>query len=374
MPLRPNAAAAQPDYRTDTLIIGAGQAGLAAAYYLRQAGVPCLLLERDAAIGQQWATRYDSLRLFSPAWASGLPGLPWPGPQRRYPTKDETAAYLRHYAAHFDFDIHLNQLVTHLGADSAGGFEALTAAGTRYRARRVIVCTGGYAGPKVPAWAGALPSSVPQLHSSQYQRPAQLPDGAVAVVGSGNSALQIAADLAATGRPVYVGFDERVKPMPNNTLMWAGLTTFGLLRASRHGLLGGWMQRQPEPVVAADLHRLRRFPNAHFIGRARAVEGATLVGAKAVTPALAAVVWATGFRPDFGWIDLPACGADGEPLHRRGLSRTVPGLAFLGLPWLDSRSSALLHGVGRDAHRVVTGLLGLETPVERKKGNSDWSS
>ena len=363
MPLRPNAAA-QPEYHTDTLVIGAGQAGLSAAYYLRAAGVACLLLERDAAVGQQWATRYDSLRLFSPAWASGLPGLPWPGPRLRYPTKDETAAYLRRYAAHFDFDIHLNQPVTRLAAHPGGGFEALTAAGTRYRARRVIVCTGAYAGPKVPAWAAALPAVVRQLHSSQYQRPAQLPAGPVAVVGSGNSALQIAADLAASGRPVYVGFDERVKPMPNNTLMWVGMTALGLLRASRHGLLGGWMRRQPEPVVAADWHRLRRFSNAHFIGRAQAVEGAALVGARATTPALAAVVWATGFRPDFGWLALPACGAEGEPLHRRGLSTTVPGLAFLGLPWLDSRSSALLNGIGRDAHRVVTGLLGLEIPVE----------
>lgn len=357
MPLRPDAASL-PEYHTDTLIIGAGQAGLAAAYYLREAGVACLLLERDAAIGQQWASRYDSLRLFSPAWASGLPGLPWPGSRLRYPTKDETAAYLRQYAAHFDFDIHLNQLVTHLGAHPAGGFEALTAAGTRYRARRVIVCTGGYAGPKIPAWAAALPAAVRQLHSSQYQRPGQLPAGPVAVVGSGNSALQIAADLAATGRPVYVAFDERVKPMPNNMLMWAVLNTLGLLRASRHGPLGGWMHRQPEPVVAEDLKRLRRLPTAHFIGRAQAVEGATLTGAKATTPPLAAVVWATGFRPAFSWLALPVLDAGGAPRHRQGISE-VPGLAFLGLPWLDSRSSALLNGVGRDAHRVVTRLLGV---------------
>ncbi|MCC3156601.1 NAD(P)/FAD-dependent oxidoreductase [Hymenobacter sp. 15J16-1T3B] len=358
---------APAEYHTDTLIIGAGQAGLAAAYYLQRAGVACLLVDAAAAVGQQWATRYDSLRLFSPAWASGLPGLPWPGAARRYPTKDEAAEYLRQYAAYFDFAIHLNQAVVHLGS-AKEGFEARTAAGTRYRARRVIVCTGGYAAPRVPAWAAELPPAVVQLHSSAYRRPAQLPAGPVAVVGSGNSALQIAADLAAAGRAVYAAFDARTGAMPNNTLMWAALEATGLMRASRHGLLGGWMRRQPEPVVAGDLQRLRRFANVHFIGRARGAAAASLQGEAAVTPALAAVVWATGYGPDYSWLDLPVLDADGQPQHHRGLS-PVPGLAFLGLPWLDSRSSALMGGAGRDAHRVVTSLLGAETLVGRKKGN-----
>lgn len=367
MPL--TASAFLPEYFTDTLIIGAGQAGLAAAYHLQRAGVASILVEQAAAVGQQWATRYDSLRLFSPAWASALPGLPWPGNRRRYPTKDEAAGYLRQYAAHFDFDVHLNQPITHLDRSAAGLFEARTAAGTRYHARRVIVCTGGYAAPRVPAWAAGLPPAVLQWHSSAYRRPAQLPGaGPVAVVGSGNSALQIAADLAATGRPVYVAFDIRVGLMPNNTAMWLLLDTLGLMRASRHGPLGGWMQRRPEPVVAADMHRLRRFPNVHFIGRAQGAAGAGLLGQAASTPALAAVVWATGFQPDYAWLRLPALGPDGLPRHHRGLS-VVPGLAFLGLPWLDSRSSALLGGVGRDAQRVVTGLLAAETAVERKKRN-----
>ncbi|RAK68202.1 flavin-containing monooxygenase [Hymenobacter edaphi] len=361
MPL--TTAPAPADYRTDTLVIGAGQAGLAAAYYLQRAGEACLLVDAAAAVGQQWATRYDSLRLFSPAWASGLPGLPWPGPRLRYPAKDEAAAYLRHYAAHFDFAIHLNQAVVHLGRPAGADFEARTAAGTRYWARRVIVCTGGYAAPRVPAWAAALPPAVAQLHSSAYRRPAQLSGaGPVAVVGSGNSALQIAADLATTGRPVYAAFDERTGAMPNNTLMWATLEATGLMRASRHGLLGGWMRRQPEPVVAGDLRRLRGFPNVRFIGRARGADGACLQGEAHTTPALAAVVWATGFRPDYAWIELPAFDAEGQPRHHRGLS-VVPGLAFLGLPWLNSRSSALMGGAGRDAHRVVTGLLGSETTI-----------
>lgn len=367
MPLRPDAAT-QPEYRTDTLVIGAGQAGLAAAYHLQAAGVACILLEQAADIGQPWATRYDSLRLFSPAWASALPGLPWPAPAGPYPTKDEAAAYLRLYAAHFDFEVHLQQRAVRLRGIGGSGFEVSTRAGTRYVARRVLICTGGYAAPKVPDWARALPPAVGQLHSSQYRRPAQLPAGPVAVMGSGNSALQIAADLAADGRPVYVAFDERTPAQPNNTLMWAFLEATGLLRASRHGWLGSWLYRQPEPVVAGDLHRLRRFANARFIGRARAAAGASIEGEAAATPPLAAVVWATGFRPDYAWIELPVLGADGQPRHYRGLSE-VPGLAFLGLPWLDSRGSALMGGAGRDAQRVVKALLRANYTVERKKGN-----
>lgn len=344
---------------TDTLIIGAGQAGLAAAYYLQQHRVDFRVLDATPAAGAAWATRYDSLRLFSPAGASGLPGRPWPGHPGHYPTRDETTAYLRDYAAHFGFPLDVNQRVTHLAPDPAGDdYRASTAAGRSYPARRVIIATGPYAAPRVPVWAAQLPPAVAQLHSSAYQRPAQLPGtGPVAVVGSGNSALQIAADVAATGRPVFVAFDERTPALPNNRAMWAVLRATGLLRASPHGSVGRWLIGRPEPVVSGDLARLRRLANAHFIGRA---EAALLTGAirgrRAASPPLDAVVWATGYRPDYGWVHLPIFDADGYPVHYRGLT-AAPGVAFLGLDWLDSRRSALLHGAGPDARRVVAALL-----------------
>ncbi|WP_162910715.1 flavin-containing monooxygenase [Hymenobacter oligotrophus] len=364
----PSIVSAEGEYRTDTLIIGAGQAGLAAAYYLKQAGVPCILLEQAREVGQAWALRYASLRLFSPAWANALPGLKWPGPALRYPTKDEAAQYLRLYANYFDFEVHLGQRVVRVSAAEAGGFAAHTAGGARYLAKRVIVCTGGFEAAHVPAWASALGAEVQQLHSSQYQAPAQLPGtGPVAVVGSGNSALQIAADVAATGRPVYIAFDPNTPTMPNNSLMWVLLKTFGVLRFSRHGWLGGWMHRRAEPVVAGDLRRLRRFGNVHWVGRARQAEGDALLADAGRTPALQAVVWATGFRPDYRWVELPVFDNQGVPVHHRGIC-TVPGFAFLGLPWLDSRGSALMGGVGPDAHRVVKALLDSEIVVWQKKG------
>jgi putative flavoprotein involved in K+ transport len=275
----------------------------------------------------------------------------------RYPTKDEAAAYLSTYAKHFQFPIHLSQRVSSV-APSANGYAVSTNAGRRYQALWVIVCTGAYNAPRLPEFAPQLPPSVAQLHSRDYQRPQQVAGtGPVAVVGSGNSALQIAADLATTGRPVYAAFDERTPAMPNNTLMWAMLTATGLLRASHHSVVGAHMMRQPEPVVSGDLARLRSFSNAHFIGRALSVEpGGILRGRHASTPALEAVIWATGFGPDFSWIKAPIFNADGYPRHYRGLT-AAPGLAFLGLPWLNSRGSALMGGVGPDARYVVEQLF-----------------
>ncbi|KUG08061.1 flavin-containing monooxygenase [Solirubrum puertoriconensis] len=364
----PFIVSAEGEYRTNTLIIGAGQAGLAAAYYLKQAGVPCIVVEQASEVGQVWTSRYASLKLFSPVWVNALPGLKWPGPAFHYPTKDEAAQYLRLYANYFNFEVHLGQRVVRVSAADDSGFEVHTQAGARYLAKRVIVCTGGFESAHVPAWASALGAEVQQLHSSQYQAPEQLPGtGPVAVVGSGNSALQIAADIAATGRPVYAAYDTKTPTMPNNSLMWLLLKTFGILGFSRHGLLGAWMHRQPEPVVAGDLRRLRSFGNVHWVGRARQAEGAALLADAGRTPPLQAVIWATGFRPNYHWLDLPVLDAQGVPLHYRGIS-PVPGLAFLGLPWLDSRGSALMGGVGPDARRVVKALLDSEIVVWQKKG------
>ncbi|HEX8656811.1 MAG TPA: NAD(P)/FAD-dependent oxidoreductase [Hymenobacter sp.] len=344
---------------TDTIVIGAGQAGLAAAYYLQANGVDFRVLDAAAGAGAAWAARYESLRLFSPAWASGLPGRPWPGNPLRYPSRDETTAYLRDYATHFNFPIEGNQRVTHLAAAADGrGYAVQTASGRAYAAQRVVIATGPYSAPAVPEWATQMPAAVAQVHSRYYQRPAQLPGtGPVAVVGSGNSALQIAADVAATGRPVFVAFDDKTPVMPNNQFMWGLLVLTGMLRVPRHTALGRWLVGRPEPVVSGDLAKLRRFANVRFIGRGvAALPTGALQGQRVASPPLDAVVWATGYRPQYDWIDLPILAADGTPVHHRGRT-AAPGVAFLGLEWLDGRRSALLYGAGPDAQRVVAELL-----------------
>lgn len=345
--------------QVDTLVIGAGQAGLAAAYYLQQHRVEFVLLDERPAVGDVWATRFEALRLFSPAWASGLPGFPWPGPALHYPTKDEAAAYLQAYANHFRFPVQLRERAVQVTAtDGASGYRVETAAGSVYQARRVIVSTGAYSTPKQPAFASTLPPQVQQLHSSHYHQPSQISGaGPVAVVGSGNSALQIAADLATTGRPVFVAFDDAVGAFPNNQLTWVLLKKSGFLRIPRATRLGRHIMHQPEPVVRGDLQRLKQFSNVQFIGRATgATTAGALQGRRQNTPPLEAVVWATGFGPDFQWIKLPIFEPDGTPRHQRGLT-AAPGVAFLGLPWLSTRSSALMGGVGADACYVVEHLL-----------------
>lgn len=359
MPLPTPIASTLPPIALDAVVIGAGQAGLAAAYYLQKRGVNFRILEAAPAAGAAWTARYDSLRLFSPAWASGLPGRPWSGNRLRYPTRDETATYLRDYADHFNFPIDTGQRVARL-APTPGqpGYAVYTATGRVYLARYVIIATGPYMQPRVPAWASQLPATMVQLHSRDYQRPSQLPGvGPVAVVGSGNSALQIAADLAATGRPVLAAYDERTSAAPNNQLIWAGMTLTGFLRIPRHTKLGHWLHTKPDGVVNDDLNRLRSFANVAFVGRATGVLPGGIVRAeKADTPSLEAVVWATGYQPHYPWIELPILAPDGSPRHQRGLT-AAPGVAFLGLSWLDTRSSALLNGAGADARRVVAALL-----------------
>ena len=359
MAFPPSTAPAPAPIVLDALVIGAGQAGLAAAFYLQKHKADFRVLEAAPTVGAAWAARYDSLRLFSPAWASGLPGRPWPGNPLHYPTRDETVAYLRDYAAHFNFPIDTGQRVTRLApAPGQPGYVVHTASGRTYLARRIIIATGPYVQPRIPTWASQLPAAVVQLPSRDYQRPGQLPGtGPVAVVGSGNSALQIAADLASTGRPVLVAFDECTSAAPNNQLIWAGMTLTGFLRVPRHTALGRWLHRRPDGVVSGDLHHLHSFANVNFIGRATGVlPGGIMQGEKDATPPLAAVVWATGYRPDYPWVELPILAPDGCPQHQRGLT-AVPGVAFLGLNWLDTRSSALLNGAGADARRVVAALL-----------------
>lgn len=347
------------DFTFDTVVVGAGQAGLAAAYYLQQRGVSFVVLDERAVVGDVWASRFDALRLFSPQWVSGLPGRPWPGAALHYPSKDEAAAYLHDYATHFRLPVQLGQRATSLAPAPAGqGYLIQTAIGNTYDCQRVIVATGAYSAPRRPAFAGQLPANVLQLHSSEYQRPAQVPgQGPVAVIGSGNSALQIAADLASTGRPVYAAFDEQTPALPNNQVMWAVLMATGTLRLSRHSALGRRLMLRPEPVVSGDLQRLRRFANATFMGRATGADASgRLAGRLRSTPPLEAVVWATGFGPDFAWIHLPILDDTGLPRHYRGLTDAA-GVAFLGLPWLNSRRSALMGGAGADARYVVEKLL-----------------
>ena len=336
----------------DAIVIGAAQAGLSAGRELGLRRQRFLLVEADGRVGDGWRRRWDSLRLFTPARYSGLPGLPFPGPRYHLPCKDEVADYLEQYAGHFELPVRLDTRVRSVRHDGAG-FVIETPRET-YEAANVIVATGPFQQPRIPAVAAELAPGIVQLHSSRYRSPAALPAGDVLVVGAGNSGAQIALELARTRRVVLAGRDTGSIPrrfLGRDIYDWIWPT---ILRASTDSLIG---RRLASRMVGGDpLVGITRgdFAAAGVTRAGRMVgvrEGQPLLEDGSV-PAVRTVIWATGFGPDFSWLDLPALDPAGRPLHRRGVS-PIPGLYFLGQRLQAHVGSSLIGGVGRDAREIV---------------------
>lgn len=334
----------------DVVVVGGGQAGLAVGYHLRRRERSFAVLDRETEIGAVWRRRWDSLRLFTPAGFSHLPGLPFPGPPEACPTKDAMADHLVDYARHFALPVELGTTVAAVDRDG-GRLHVTTTDGRTRSARGVVLTTGAHGHPHVPAFAGELDPSIVQLHSRDYRRPAQLPAGPVLVVGAGNSGAEIAADLAAPGRPVTLSGRD-VGHVPR-----LGARTYPLMRML--GRPGVALARRGLGSGAEPLGRIRPGDlEALGVGRAPRTtgvrDGLPLLADGSTLP-VAAVVWCTGLRPDHRLVGSPACDADGRLVHRRGVTR-VPGLYAVGLPNQSSITSHLVGGVGTDARRVVDHL------------------
>ncbi|MGW3352183.1 flavin-containing monooxygenase [Nonomuraea rubra] len=334
------------------IVIGAGQAGLAAGRELRLAGHDVLLLEAHARVGESWRRRWDSLRLFTPARLSSLPGLPLPGGDR-YPGKDEVAEYLQDYATHFELPIQLDTSVTQLLRAPDGTFEVVTDRGI-LTADGVVVATGPFQRPHVPDLP--LPPEIVTLHSASYRNPGQLPDGRVLVVGGGNSGMQIAAELSAS-RPVTLALGKRQPVLPQRFLgldLFVWLQAVGIVRAPATGRIGRLI-RERDPLIGVGPGELRRL-GVRIVDRIVTAEGDELRTASGhrVTPSV--VIWATGYRPDYGWMHIPGALVNGVPLHTAGIS-PVPGLTYVGLPFQRNRGSALLGWVGHDAALVAQSYM-----------------
>lgn len=335
---------------TDVLVIGAGQAALALGFHLKRTPFRFQLVDRNARIGDSWRKRYDSLTLFTPRAYSALPGLAVPGAPDGYPTKDEMADYLETYANHFDLPVVLGAGIRRLERID-GGFRAVTEADESIDSRAVVLGTGAFQRPAIPSISKGLSAEVTQLTPEDYKAPAQLPPGRVLVVGDGATGRQIALELAANHEVLLAaGRPRRVSPdrILGKSIFW-WMDKLGILRASRESAIGRYlMKADPFPGKALELKRLQR-QGVDVVGRVVDAEGKKVSFAGGKTAEVDAVLWATGYKDDTEWVEIPeAKDAHGNFLHQRGVS-PVPNLYFVGRSWQWTRGSALFAGVGEDA-------------------------
>jgi putative flavoprotein involved in K+ transport len=340
------------------VIIGGGQAGLAAGYYLTRQERPFVILDAFPRVGDAWRTRWNSLRLFTPVKYDGLPGMPFPETRPPLPTKDEMADYLESYATRFALPVQTGVRVNGLGRND--GRFVVSADNRTIEADRVVVATGANRVPRVPPYAAEMDPRIIQLHSSEYRGPEQLRDGAVLVVGAGNSGAEIAFELAG-GRPTWLS-GRNVGEIPVRAGTRRARAVLPLIRFMGHHVLTARtpIGRKVGPKLAYGATPLIRIKNADLleagvgrVPRVTAVENGLPVLADGNVLDVPNIVWCTGFRQDFSWIDLPIFGEDGLPVHRRGIVEREPGLYFVGLLFQYSVSSDVLPGIGRDARYVA---------------------
>jgi putative flavoprotein involved in K+ transport len=418
----------------DTLVIGAGQAGLATSYWLKRAGIEHLLLERRERLGGSWLDRWDSFCLVAPNFTLLLPGMPYTGPDPdAFMPRNGIVKYVSDYAASFAAPVRLGVEVNQLSAANRS-FEALTGE-TTFSARNVVLATGPYPRPKIPELSTTLASHIWQLHSDQYRRPAQLPTGAVLVVGSGQSGTQIAEELHQAGRDVHFAVSmcgSVPRRYRGRDVIWWLMQSF--LHGDEHGVHFPTVADLPSPAArfapnphvsgkdgghdidlrdfartgihlygkleaidgvrarfTADLSDRLRFADTQFDTELRPLFDAYIAAAGIDAPpddrppsdtftpqtlteldldraGVTSVIWATGYRLDFGWVQLPVFDEWGYPRHVRGVT-SHPGLYAVGLPWLHSEPSSVIAGVGADAAHIVEDIA-----RRRKQGARDGSA
>jgi putative flavoprotein involved in K+ transport len=354
--------AAKPYFRlmseqVETVIVGGGQAGLAVGYHLAQLGRSFVILDSNERTGDSWRSRWDSLRLFTPAYLNALPGLEFPGPRHQPSTKDEMADYLEAYASRFDLPVRRGLCVDSL-TKITDRF-VVSAGDQRFEADNVVVATGGYPGAYVPDFADQLDADITQLHSSQYRRPSQLRDGDVLVVGAGNSGAEIALEVSATHRTWLSGRhpgSEPTRPGSRADRLFTPPFWFFLSRvASVTNPIGRRLRSQMINIaVPLGRVRLKDLDAAGVVRLPRTVaarDGRPVIEDGRVVD-VANVVWCTGYRPAYDWVHLDVFDQEGQPVQDRGVT-SEPGLYFIGLFFLASAASSLVGGVGHDAHYIA---------------------
>jgi putative flavoprotein involved in K+ transport len=347
----------------ETVIVGGGQAGLVAGYKLKKRGREFVILDGHARVGDAWRNRWDSLRLFTPGRDCELPGLRFTAQRSLAPTKDEMADYLEAYAAHHNLPVRNSARAT--GLSKSGDLFLVTTTSGEFTATNVIIATGSYCDPKVPLFADGLDPHIVQLHSQAYRNPSQLQPGGVLLVGGGNSGADISLDVVQT-RPTWLAGPEVPHIPPNIDKWFARMVVVRAVRFAQRNVL---CLRTPIGRRAAPKMRGKATPlirvKPKWLARAGVQRVGRVVGVHDGLPQLengqvldvTNVIWCTGYRHDFPWIDLDAAFDEhGSPVHARGVSTEVTGLYFVGLEFQFALASASLWGVARDAAYVVSHL------------------
>jgi putative flavoprotein involved in K+ transport len=362
--LEEGAAFSRLTERHEVIVIGGGQAGLSVGYHLARRGVRFVILDASARVGDAWRKRWDSLRLFTPARYDGLVGMPFPAPPFSFPTKDEMADYLESYAKRFALPVRTGVRVDRLRRE--GDLFVVTAGARRFEAPQVVVAMSSYQKPRIPAFARELDPKIIQLHSSAYRNPSQLQEGGVLVVGAGNSGAEIAIDLAGSHPTWLAGRDTGHIPFRVGSLAARLFLLRVVLRFVFHRVLtvdtplgrkarpkmlsagGPLIRTRPRELDAAGVRRAPRVVGAR--------DGKPVLEDGRVLNDVTNVIWSTGFDAGLSWIDLPIFDGNGEPRQVRGVVQSEPGLYFVGLKFLYSFSSSMVHGIARDAKRVAEAL------------------
>lgn len=334
-----------------TIIVGAGQAGLAAGYHLSKTNEDFIIIDSNSRVGDSWRKRWDSLRLFTPSQYDGLPGFPFPASRDTMPSKDEMANYLENYADKFKLPIRLEEKVNRISR-SQSGFEVSTARGV-LKCEKIIVATGTNPMPHIPEFAKDLDRNIHQVHSSRYLNPDSLPSGNVLVVGAGTSGVEIAIELA-KGRQTFISGHPTFH-IPDPVFRYAGRPYWWFIsnvltvntpigrKAKKSIVKGGGplVNVSVKDLVAAGVEQVPRVAGVEG-GQPKLEDGHIIP--------VSSVLWATGFKPDFSWIDIEINHSErGWPETNRGISPDIKGLYFVGMLFQYSLTSGLVGGVGRDA-------------------------
>ncbi|HEX2176282.1 MAG TPA: NAD(P)-binding domain-containing protein [Nocardioidaceae bacterium] len=348
----------------ETVVIGGGQAGLSVGYHLARQGRPFVVVDANKRTGDNWRCHWDSLRLYSPAGRDGLPGMEFPAPAFSFPTKDEVADFLEAYVERFGLPVRAGTRVQRLSRD--GDRFVVDCGDARIGAENVVVATGTFGRtPRIPDFAHELDPTILQLHSSEYRNPRQLRPGRVLVVGASHSGSDVAYEVAQTHVTVLCGRDTGQIPprlespqmrmlFPVLWFVWGHVLSLRTpvgrkqrAHARQHG--APFLRVKRTDLTDAGVERLTDRVDGVTDGLPRLSDGRVLD--------VANVIWCTGFRQDFGWIDLPVTGDDGWPLEERGVVPSQPGLYFTGLAFQSSFRSMLIGGTGADAEHVVRHLV-----------------